>query len=174
MVTGCTSAPEYTIPTSCVFEVTCTLCAAVPPLTESFTAPVVSLLESVTAFANVPEIAAPVEFAALNVKMPLPNDMGVPACPLGSPLRVSVFGTYCDPVFGVGDAVGLGDAGQLGNAVALGVAVGATVGELDGDGIGLADDDVVGIADADDVGDALDPPLGGALGDAPADAVDVG
>ena len=87
---------------------------------------------------------------------------------------VSVLGTYCVPVFGVGVGLAGGGENVVGDAVAVLVPVGATVGPLDGELTGLADDEPLGIDEGTELGNALEAPLGGALGDAPADVLDVG
>jgi hypothetical protein len=159
IVTGFTSAPLYTMPMSCEPDPTCTLDAAVAPLTESFTAPVVSLLVTVTGLANVPEIGACDELSTLKLNVPPAKLIGVPACGLfGSPLIARDVGTDADPDTGVGVGVGCDVGNDVGGVVAVGVVVGGIdavpVGELTGDAllVGALDDVGVGPLDALDVG----------------------
>jgi hypothetical protein len=157
IVTGSTAAPLYTTPISCEFEVTCTLADADAPFTESFTAPVASLLVTVTGFANVPEIGTFDELSTLRLNVPPAKLIDVPACALfGSPLIASDFGTDADPGAGVGVGVADADGNADGDAVALGAVVGGIdafpVGELTGDVLLVGALDDVGV----DPGDALD------------------
>ena len=157
-----------------VLELIWTFCAGLPNATDSKTAPVVSLLLSVTGFANVPLIGAGVALYAVTVKMPEAPVIAVPDCPLGRPLIVNVLGTYCAPVLGVGVGLGDGDTNGVGVAVALVVAVGTTVGPPDGELTGLADDEPLGIDEGAELGEALEPPALLDVGVGPADALDVG
>lgn len=162
------------MPISCEPAPTCTLRATVPPLTESVTAPVASLLVTVTGFANVPVICVLDELRTLNVKMACAKLMGVPAgALLGSPLMPSVSGTDCEPLIGVGVAVGAAVGCAVGDAVALGVVVGGIVADVDGDGRGDAVGPLltgVGV----EPGDELFVGFPEDVGVGPVDALDVG
>jgi hypothetical protein len=147
------------MPMSCEPDPTCTLGTAEAPLIENFTAPVVSLLVTVTGFANVPEIGAFEELSTLRLNVPPAKLIGIPACGLlGSPLIASDVGTDADPETGVGVGVGGVVGNDVGDVVAVGVVVGGIdalpVGELTGDVllVGALDDVGVGPVDALDVG----------------------